>query len=194
MTHRHSSLHPHAKRWEVALLCIVSSLSIFFVDRVTPRETAEACFYVIVVFISLWEETEEFSIGVATHCSLLTILGFFVSSPTGSLEIAISNRFIALFLIWSTTVLIVQRKKLIRQRNTVLKEKEDALAQIKVLGGLLPICSSCKKIRDDKGYWTHVEAYIAEYSEAKFTHGLCEGCIQKLYPQIASKMAASGKT
>jgi AmiR/NasT family two-component response regulator len=56
-------------------------------------------------------------------------------------------------------------------------------AKVRILSGLLPICSSCKKIRDDKGYWQQIEAYLYEHSEAEFTHGICPDCTQKLYPE-----------
>lgn len=69
-----------------------------------------------------------------------------------------------------------------------LREKyEEAISRIKTLSGLLPICASCKKIRDDKGYWNHIENYIREHSEAEFTHGLCPDCIEKLYPGLSEK-------
>ena len=55
---------------------------------------------------------------------------------------------------------------------------------MKVLGGLLPICASCKKIRDDTGYWNKIEAYIHDHSEADFTHGICPTCARKLYPEL----------
>ena len=68
--------------------------------------------------------------------------------------------------------------------NTVLrKEKEkveEALAKVKKLSGLLPICSHCKKIRDDKGYWNQIESYIHEHSEAEFSHGICQECAKKI--------------
>jgi len=63
-------------------------------------------------------------------------------------------------------------------------ELEEAIAQVKALTGLLPICVSCKKIRDDHGYWHRVEAYIEEHSEAEFSHGICPGCASKLYPDF----------
>lgn len=63
-------------------------------------------------------------------------------------------------------------------KNTQL---EDALRDVRTLQGLIPICANCKKIRDDKGYWQKVEVYLEERSNARFTHGLCEDCIQKLY-------------
>jgi transcriptional regulator with GAF, ATPase, and Fis domain len=63
------------------------------------------------------------------------------------------------------------------------KEKlEAALAEVKKLSGLIPICSHCKKVRDDTGYWNQVEAYIQEHSEAKFSHGICRECAEKYYP------------
>lgn len=61
---------------------------------------------------------------------------------------------------------------------------ENALSDIKKLSGLFPICSSCKKIRDDKGYWNQIEAYIRDHSEAEFSHSICPECAKKLYPDI----------
>ncbi len=63
-------------------------------------------------------------------------------------------------------------------------ELEEALAKVKLLSGLLPICASCKKIRDDDGYWQQVEVYIKEHSEAEFSHGICPDCMQRLYPEF----------
>ena len=64
------------------------------------------------------------------------------------------------------------------------KELQDALADIKQLTGMLPICASCKKIRDDKGYWKGVESYITEHSEAVFSHGICPECEKKMYEEL----------
>jgi two-component system, response regulator PdtaR len=63
-------------------------------------------------------------------------------------------------------------------------ELEKALAEVKRLSGLLPICSSCKKIRDDQGYWQQVDVYVREHSEANFSHGICPECARKLYPDL----------
>ena len=60
-------------------------------------------------------------------------------------------------------------------------ELQQAIDSVKVLRGLLPICSSCKKIRDDQGYWTQLETYIHQHSEADFTHGLCPDCAERLF-------------
>jgi len=63
------------------------------------------------------------------------------------------------------------------------KELKDALEQVKTLSGLLPICASCKKVRDDKGYWQQIEQFISDHSDARFTHGICPQCAEKLYPE-----------
>lgn len=70
------------------------------------------------------------------------------------------------------------------EKSEIIADLQEALAKVKTLSGFLPICASCKKIRDDKGYWNHVEAYISEHSEAEFSHGVCTGCAKKLYPDI----------
>ena len=68
--------------------------------------------------------------------------------------------------------------------ETRTAELQDALAKVKTLSGFLPICVNCKKIRDDKGYWTQVEEYLHTHSEVEFSHGLCPDCLKKLYPQM----------
>ncbi|WP_054030928.1 PAS domain-containing protein [Desulfatitalea tepidiphila] len=72
-------------------------------------------------------------------------------------------------------------KRAEQDRERLITELKEALANVRTLSGLLPICSSCKKIRDDKGYWTRIEAYIKRHAEVNFTHGLCPECAEKLY-------------
>lgn len=73
----------------------------------------------------------------------------------------------------------------VAQRTSELKK---AMAEVKVLSGLLPICSSCKKIRNEEGGWNSIEAYIHKHSEAKFSHGICPECLKKLYPDFADRV------
>jgi hypothetical protein len=79
---------------------------------------------------------------------------------------------------------ITARKQTEAERVQLIQELQAALANVKSLSGLLPICAGCKKIRDDKGYWSQVESYVQEHSEATFTHGLCPDCIKKYYPEL----------
>lgn len=77
----------------------------------------------------------------------------------------------------------ILRKKAEDERKRLVKELQESLNNIKTLKGLVPICSSCKKIRNDGGYWQQVEEYVAEHTEADFSHGICDECAHKLYPQ-----------
>ncbi|HTX17290.1 MAG TPA: two-component regulator propeller domain-containing protein [Bacteroidota bacterium] len=74
--------------------------------------------------------------------------------------------------------------QLLRREKELEQRVQESLNKIKVLGGLIPICSECKKIRDDKGYWDLLEGYIQSHSEAKFSHALCPDCASKLYPDV----------
>jgi PAS domain S-box-containing protein len=73
------------------------------------------------------------------------------------------------------------------KREKLYQELKDALGKVKVLSGMLPICASCKKVRDDKGYWKQIESYIQDHSEAEFSHGICPECARKLYPDHYDK-------
>ena len=75
------------------------------------------------------------------------------------------------------------------EREKLIEELQEALARVKLLSGLLPICASCKKVRDDKGYWNQIESYIREHSEVEFSHGICPECAEKLYPGYLRKKA-----
>jgi DNA-binding NtrC family response regulator len=81
----------------------------------------------------------------------------------------------------------IERKKMETEREALVHELKEALAKVKLLSGFLPICSLCKKIRDDKGYWQQIESYISEHSDAEFSHGLCEECAKKFYPEYCKK-------
>jgi hypothetical protein len=78
----------------------------------------------------------------------------------------------------------VERKRAEQRLEKVVIELRQALAQVKKLTGFLPICASCKKIRDDKGYWRQIEQYITEHSEALFSHSICPECAKRLYPEF----------
>lgn len=79
---------------------------------------------------------------------------------------------------------VFERKKVEAEREKLIRDLRSALSEVKILRGFLPICASCKKIRDDKGYWNQIETYISNHSEAQFSHGLCPDCARKLYPDL----------
>lgn len=78
---------------------------------------------------------------------------------------------------------ITERKRAEDERERLIGELQDALTQVKLLSGMLPICASCKKIRDDQGYWHQVEEYVRDHSQAEFSHSICPDCARRLYPE-----------
>ena len=68
--------------------------------------------------------------------------------------------------------------------NEMVKELKQALAEVRTLKGIVPICANCKNVRDDQGYWNRVESYLNEHTEADFTHAVCPDCMKRLYPQF----------
>lgn len=85
---------------------------------------------------------------------------------------------------------MAERRQAEEEKARLVTELTDALAQVKKLSGFLPICASCKKIRDDQGYWRQVEEYIREHSEAQFSHSICPDCAKKLYPNLGEDPSA----
>jgi len=79
---------------------------------------------------------------------------------------------------------ISERKIVEEERERLIEELQSALSKIKILSGFIPICSHCKKIRDDKGFYHQIEKYISEHSEAIFSHGICPECMMEHYPDF----------
>jgi hypothetical protein len=79
---------------------------------------------------------------------------------------------------------ITEHSQIEEERERLILELQKTIFQVKTLSGLLPICASCKKIRDDKGYWNQIESYIREHSEAEFSHSMCPDCARRLYPEF----------
>lgn len=75
-----------------------------------------------------------------------------------------------------------------KRNEFLIAELRNALSQVKTLSGLLPICSGCKQIRDDDGYWRQVESYLADHADVTFTHGICPTCVRKQYPDLADQI------
>lgn len=103
----------------------------------------------------------------------------FISKPVNSIE-----------LLARVSSALLLKQEMDRRKNRELElrrsneELQKALKEVKVLRGLIPMCASCKKIRNDGGFWQQLEEYLGEHSEAEFSHGLCQPCIKKLYPGV----------
>jgi PAS domain S-box-containing protein len=88
-------------------------------------------------------------------------------------------------LLYSIIHDVTDRKRAEEALKEERRKLQKALEDVRTLRGILPICASCKKIRDDKGYWNQVEKYVTEHSEAQFSHGMCPECLKKYYPGFA---------
>jgi len=97
--------------------------------------------------------------------------------------ITFGGRSVACFIVRDLT----ERKRAEEERERIIHQLEEALANIKTLRGLIPICANCKKIRDDSGYWQQVEIYVRDRSQASFSHGLCPECTQQLFPCVEKR-------
>jgi hypothetical protein len=79
---------------------------------------------------------------------------------------------------------VTERKRAEVEREMLVHGLQEALARVKTLSGMLPICACCKKIRDDRGYWNQLETYFSEHSEVLFSHGYCPDCLKKAYDEL----------
>lgn len=159
----------------VMTVWLLLSLIIFTIDLVIPLGVAAGVPYIAVVLISLASKHHKSTIIAAILCTCLTILGYMFSPDGGESWQVILNRFLAIFAIWVTALLSL---KIIEQTET----------ELKVLQGLLPICASCKNIRDNEGNWKQLETYIKQHSEAEFSHGMCPHCLQEHYPNLQQRL------
>ncbi len=165
----------------IYVICILLFLLLFIFDLLLPLGVAAGVPYITVVLVSLWSPKKNFTLLVAFFSSVLTIAGFYLSPPGGEMWKVLVNRSLALFAIWVTAFITLQRKTADEKRLEALRREHQTIEDTKILRGLLPICASCKKIRDDQGYWNQIETYISNHSDAQFSHGLCRECIEKLY-------------
>jgi hypothetical protein len=116
-------------------------------------------------------------------------VGMLGASPERLYFVAVA--LIALFALFMVRINREAHRALVEHLRTAA-ELEETLANVKTLSGLLPICASCKKIRDDQGYWSQIEVYIRDRSNADFSHGICPDCVRRLYPDLADQLNAPG--
>jgi hypothetical protein len=90
----------------------------------------------------------------------------------------------ALVRAWGVIRDVTEQKHATQERERLIAELKQALTEVRTLSGLLPMCAGCKKIRDDKGYWTQVESYLERHARVQFSHGLCPDCLVSLYPEF----------
>jgi AmiR/NasT family two-component response regulator len=152
---------------------ILMDIGMSDVDGIETTRQIQACHPTPVVVLTAYETPE--LVEQATSAGI----GAYLTKPPRAREV---ERAIIVAMARFSDMLELRR--LNEELEAHNQELQEALVQVKTLRGLLPICASCKKIRDDQGYWYKVEDYLESHSEAEFTHGLCPDCTRRLYPQL----------
>lgn len=162
---------PAWKSDRASLAVIIGVAGVIYVlDVFSPVGVTIAILYVAPIYMAGWLPRQSVAVVIAAGCTGLTLLSTQFSPPGGIPWIVFSNRGLVVAALWTTLLLSTYHRRMQRE--------------LKLLEGLLPTCSSCKKIRDAQGDWHRIETYIEEHSEAQFTHGICPECRRKLYPEL----------
>jgi len=159
--------------------------------------------FIMPLFFFFFAEKEEGLIWslafIAVTCVLLFLPGLLA---THAYPLDTGFKFLLAFVFVGANAYLLESSRFRFSRMLALKNEElsqekrqleEALNRIKTLKGLIPICASCKKIRDDKGYWNSLETYLSEHSDAQFSHGICPQCAEKLYPELGFREAGARK-
>jgi hypothetical protein len=128
--------------------------------------------------LAAYEPVKELNLGIVAKIDLSEVRDPFIKA------MLISGLIGLIAISIGSTLFVKLTNPLIEKLSETIEDLKDALSRVKLLSGFLPICSSCKNIRDDKGYWNQIESYIREHSEVEFSHGICPDCKEKLYPEL----------
>ncbi|MBN1308257.1 MAG: hypothetical protein JXA18_10095 [Chitinispirillaceae bacterium] len=177
------------KRPEAAVITAAVSIPILgYIDYLTGREFGFFIFYFFPILYTAWYCRLTSSVAISVLSALVWFAADFLLTPHYASHVySLWNSIIRLFVFMLIVYFVFKIKQSIAAERKISDDLRTALAQVKTLRGLIPICAACKKIRNDQGYWERIEKYIEDHSEADFSHGICEECARKLYPEIFNK-------
>ena len=164
-------------------------LIIWIVDYVTGFELRMEPFYLVPLAFSGWyiDRTTGFVFSVIT-VGIITLADALTGKTFDNFLLELWNAAMLLGFYLVVVYLLSRLRSTMQERADLIGELQVTLKEVKELRGILPICSSCKKIRTDEGYWQNVDEYISHHTKAEFSHGLCKECAMKLYPQYYDKV------
>jgi hypothetical protein len=171
------------------LIVVVMGIAVYglvvFSDYITTEEISLSIFYLLPIGLMFWF-IHPAAGGIMAILSALVwpVIHLFGWGGYPETDIPFWDAFVKLGFYVVFLIALSRIRKGIQKEKQINEELTHALREVKQLSGLLPICASCKKIRDDKGYWTILEAYIQDHSKAQFSHGICPDCVKKLYPEM----------
>ena len=178
-----STLNPISGSRGRFALYVLASLVLLVIDGLTPLETIEWMLHVLFVWMLSIACTPRQLVWAGIISSLCIAAGSFLAGPRYLPHwVLLTNRAVVIGTIW---IIVCYSKK---QKVAQDRERRARLAlqasqeEVRTLRGLIPICAACKRIRTDDGIWHEIEAYLANHSDAKFSHDLCAECMKALYP------------
>jgi hypothetical protein len=176
--------HP-LKPWQWLIVTFIILLAITYVDYLTGYEFQFFLFYFFPISIAALRTRRTGAYGIALASAFCWLMADIYSQHSYSLEwFRIWNTFIRLASFLIVAELLIKTYSLLSEQRRLNDDLSHALEQVKLLQGLLPVCSSCKRIRNNEGQWEQMEFYIQQHSEADFTHGICPECSRRLYPGL----------
>jgi K+-sensing histidine kinase KdpD len=168
---------PFSKHDSILVVIALSVVLLGFVDYVTGYELGFFLFYFLPIAIAAWKVGTISSYLISILSSIVWSFSDISSHPYSSVLFAFWNTIMLLLCFLTIAYSTFKIQFLLQEKNDTSQLR---LSQVKTLSGLIPICASCKKIRDDKEDWQRIEEYIEERTNAEFTHGLCPDCFDKL--------------
>jgi hypothetical protein len=173
---------------EVAAISILLILVIAVIDHITVYEIGFFVLYYIPIIFFSWYSTKIGAVIISLVCINVLYIANYHTGYQYTLTFTNAWNMTLLFASFLLVSLGAQHvSHLLKAEKELSAKLKNAINEIEQLSGLLPICASCKKIRDDKGYWENIEKYISTHTKATFTHGVCPECMQKYYPQFIGK-------
>ena len=164
--------------WPLSILLVAV---IGCVDYLTGHQIEFSVFYFLPVALAAWHLGTVPAAGAAIICAVVTFVADHLSGRVYANNlIAVWNDLIFLCAFLTVAFTVARIRELLKKERETSAALVRSSAELRVLEGLLPICASCKKIRDDEGQWQQIERYIGTRTGAQFTHGVCPGCARKL--------------
>jgi len=174
------------ERWHLNAYAWLSVLVVALIDYLTGYEIGFFVFYFLPVGLGTWGGGRRMGLALALTCAVVwLIVDITTGTPYSVPWYRYWNTLIRYVAFVVLALLIARMKELMAEQEKALTGSlTHALAEVRELQGLLPICATCKKIRNDQGYWEHIEVYIAAHSQTEFTHSICPECTQRFYADL----------
>jgi hypothetical protein len=186
--------------WLVIPLVLVLVAGTFALDVTQEARIATGIPYAAVVLIASFSGNRIVTFVTVLVVVAAMVIGYQLTAAAEAPWPEFIDRVQAVAVVCLLAIFLIHRIYVVRQRNQAVTELTETLQRLKLLHGMLPICSSCKKIKTNHGEWTQLESYIQSHSEAEFTHGICNDCAELMYGQFladeeakaAARRAAAG--